>query len=46
MKKEYISPKFDTFKVALEDVILSSILEDKIPEIIGGDDDGGIIEGF
>lgn len=41
MKKEYLSPEFDIFKVTLEDVILASILEDPIPSDIGGDDEGG-----
>lgn len=41
MKKEYKSPEFELFKVTLKDVILASILEEKIPEVIGGDEDGG-----
>lgn len=41
MKKEYISPEFEKFKITLEDVILSSILEETIPEVIGGDEEGG-----
>ena len=43
MKKEYISPEFEKHEVTLKDVILASILEETIPEIIGGDDEGGEI---
>ncbi|MBQ5347697.1 MAG: hypothetical protein IIU39_06595 [Ruminococcus sp.] len=48
MKKEYVSPEFDLFKVTLEDVILASILEETIPEIIGGDEEegGDPLDGF
>ncbi len=46
MKKEYVSPDFNSFKVTLDDIILGST-EETIPEIIGGDDDGGeILDNF
>ncbi len=40
MKKEYLCPEFEKHEVTLEDVILGST-EERIPEIIGGDDEGG-----
>lgn len=44
MRKEYVAPEMETVKFDLKDVILAS-LEETIPEIIGGDDDGGDILG-
>ena len=41
MRKEYMTPEFETVKFHLKDVILASIIEGTIPEVIGGDDDGG-----
>ena len=45
MRKEYMSPELETVKISLKEVILSSPLESSIPEIIGGDDDGGELSG-
>lgn len=40
MKKKYVAPEMETVKITVQDVILSSILESSIPEVIGGDDGG------
>jgi hypothetical protein len=40
MKKEYLCPEFEKIDVTLVDVLLGSV-EETIPEIIGGDGDGG-----
>lgn len=44
MRKEYVSPELETVKFTMKDVILASIIEETIPEVIGGDDDGGEID--
>ena len=41
MRKEYMTPEFETIKFHLKDVILSSPTEAPIPEVIGGDNHGG-----
>lgn len=41
MKNEYESPEFKYFKVTLEDVLGASVTEPTIPEVFGGDSDGG-----
>lgn len=47
MRKKYIAPDMETVKFVLNDVIMYSVPESSIPEIIGGDDDeGGEIEGL
>ena len=47
MRKKYVSPELETVKFNLKEVILSSLpVEETIPEIIGGDDDGGVLDGF
>ena len=46
MRKEYIVPELETVKFGLKEVILSSLpTEETLPEVIGGDDDGGTIGG-
>ena len=44
MRKEYVAPEMETVKFELHDVILYSIPEETIPEVIGGDGDGGSID--
>ena len=44
MKKKYSAPELETVKFDLKDVILSSPTEPTIPEIIGGDGDGGELD--
>lgn len=46
MRKKYVAPDMETVKFELKNVILASIEEETIPEVIGGDKDGGIIDGF
>ena len=36
MRKKYISPELETVKFELKNVILASIEEETIPEVIGG----------
>ena len=46
MRKEYVSPEMETVKFAMKDIILASIIEETIPEVIGGGSSGGeIIDG-
>lgn len=46
MKKEYVAPEWETVKLTLTSVIMTSILESSIPEVIGGDkgEESGIID--
>lgn len=48
MRKEYVSPDLETVKFDLKDVILASIIEETIPEIIGGggSESGDPLDGF
>ena len=46
MRRKYVSPDFETVKFEFKNVILASIEEETIPEVIGGDDDGGVLDGF
>lgn len=46
MKKKYVAPELETVKFDLKNVILASIEEETIPEIIGGDEEGGTLDGF
>ena len=49
MRKEYVTPELETVKFTLRDVILASITEETLPEVIGGDDEEGgeiVIGGF
>lgn len=46
MKKKYVAPELETVKFDLKNVILASIEEETIPEIIGGDKEGGTLDGF
>lgn len=39
MRKKYVSPELETVKFTMKDVILASIIEETIPEIIGGDEE-------
>ncbi len=41
MRKEYVSPEMETVKFAVRDVILASIVEETIPEVIGGGGSSG-----
>lgn len=45
MRKEYVTPELETVKFDLMDVLSASPTEATIPEIIGGDDDDGELEG-
>lgn len=45
MKKKYIAPDLETIMFDPKDVIATSPTEATIPEIIGGDDNGGDLEG-
>lgn len=45
MKKEYIAPELETVKFSLRDVLIDSIIEETIPEVIGGGgDSSGVID--
>ena len=46
MKKKYVAPEWETVKLTLTSVIMTSILESSIPEVIGGDkgEESGIID--
>ena len=47
MRKEYVTPELETVKFDLKNVILASIEEETIPEVIGGDgESGGTLDGF
>lgn len=46
MRKEYVSPELETVKFDLKNVILASIEEETIPEVIGGDEGGGTLDDF
>ncbi len=37
MRKEYVSPELETVKLITTNIIMTSILESSIPEVIGGD---------
>lgn len=41
MRKEYVTPELETVKFDLKNVILASIEEETIPEVIGGGEGGG-----
>lgn len=45
MKKTYVTPELETIRFDLKDVLNGSPIEPTIPEIIGGDDNGGDLEG-
>ena len=44
MRKKYVAPEMETVKFDFKDVIRTSIIEETIPEIIIGDDDGGELD--
>ena len=44
MRKEYTSPELEMVKFTMRDVILASIIEETIPEVIGGDGDSSEID--
>ena len=46
MKKKYVAPELETVKFDLKNVILASIEEETIPEIIGGGEEDGTLDGF
>ena len=48
MRKEYVTPELETVKFDLKNVILASIEEETIPEVIGGggSESGSTLDGF
>lgn len=44
MRQLYTSPEMEIIKFTLKDVILASIIEETIPETIGGGEPGGEID--
>lgn len=45
MKKKYVVPELDTVKFTMKDVILASIEEETIPEVIGGGGSSSSLDG-